>query len=64
MDCPDRNNDDCTENCLWPENYWKYAEVRRLWFLAKAENGGLDLNRLQSLMIEDFIKLSIIKEYL
>jgi hypothetical protein len=63
-ECPDRNNDDCFDNCLWPETYWKYEEVKRMWLLAKAANGGMDLNRIKSLGVDDFIKLSIVKEYL
>lgn len=62
--CPDYNSDDCHIDCLWPENYWKYEEVKNYWMLTKAQSGGLDLNRLESLVMDDFIKLSILKEYL
>ena len=62
--CPDKDNDDCFEYCMWPENYWKYEEVKNYWILAKAQNGGLDVNRMDSINFDDFIKLSIVKEYL
>lgn len=38
--------------------------MKNIWILAKAEKGGLNLNRLESLGVTDFMKLSIIKEYL
>lgn len=62
--CPDYDSDDCHEFCMWPKNYWKYEEVKNYWMLTKAQSGGLDLNRLSSLVVDDFIKLSILKEYL
>lgn len=64
VDCPDRDNPDCFDDCLWPDTYWKYEEVKHIWSLAKAQDGGLDLNRFKSLGFDDFIKLSIVKEYL
>lgn len=63
-DCPDINSSDCHEYCMWPENYWRYEEVKNYWLLAKAQDGGLNVNRLESLSLDDFVKLSIIKEYL
>ena len=49
---------------MWPENYWKYEEVKGLWLLVKAKNGGFDLNRIESLTLNDYIKISIVEEYL
>ena len=62
--CADINSEDCHESCMWPQNYWKYEEVKNYWLLVKAEKGGLNLNRIGSLTLDDFIKLSILKEFL
>ena len=64
QECPDKTSDDCHENCQWPDNYWKYEEVKRMWLLVRAEIGGMDLNRVKTLGFDDFLKISIIKEYL
>ena len=57
-------NDDwqCTEGCLWPENYWKYDEVRYYLELAQWANAGVDLNRIDCLVPNDFVKIAMIRK--
>ena len=62
--CPDKESSDCWEDCEWPVNYWKYEEVKWFWMLCKAQAGGMDLNRIETLTIDDFVKIGIIKEYI
>ena len=50
--------------CPWRENHWKYDEVKGYLLLAKAQDGGLNLNRLPSLSFVDFIKVNIVKGYI
>ena len=52
---------DC-ENCMWRENSWKYDEVENYVSLVRALHGGMDLNRIKSLDVMDFQKVSIVKE--
>ena len=54
---------DC-ENCMWRENSWKYDEIQNYVGLARAMDGGMDLNRIKSLDIIDYQKVSLIKEFM
>lgn len=60
-ECRTGNEWDC-KNCLWRENYWKYDEVMKWYVVATWANGGVDLNRIEELMPEDFIKISLIRK--
>jgi len=61
--CEPGSDWDC-ENCMWRENYWKYDEIEKYVGLVRALDGGFDLNRIKSLDIVDFQKISIVKEYM
>ena len=50
--------------CPWRESYWKYAEIKNFIMLYKAQNGGMDLNRIKSLSFYDFVKISTIKDFI
>ncbi len=54
---------DC-ENCMWRVNHWKYDEVINYVGLYRAKQGGMNLNRIESLDMLDFQKISIVKGYL
>ena len=62
-ECSSTNEWDCTNNCLWPENYWKYDEMKYLLYFATLSNAGLDLNQIDAFLIEPelFIKIDQIK---
>lgn len=62
--CFNTNPEYCKENCLWPKNYWKYEEVKRFLYLARAKEGGFDLNRIESLDMLDFIKVAVIMDFI
>jgi len=49
----------CAE-CPYRENYWKYDEVKRYVLLEQAQRGGMDLNRIRTLTIDDFLKVRVI----
>jgi len=54
----------CTEGCLWRENSWKYDEMYYYMTLARWANAGIDLNRIDDLAPNDFLKISILKKVL
>ena len=62
-DCYHRNDDGSIFLCSWRENYWKYDELRQYMVLAQAQDGGLDLNRIESLEYMDFVKIAELKKY-
>jgi hypothetical protein len=47
---------------MWPLNSWKYDEITYYTQLAQWANAGFDLNRLESLVPDDFIKIGIIRK--
>jgi len=49
---------------MWPENSWKYDEVRYYYTLAAWKNAGVDLNRIEALKPEDFLKAHYIGKML
>ena len=63
-DCYHKNDDGSVYLCPWRENHWKYKEVQETMRLWKLKNGGLDLNRIKSLEIDDFLKISILSEFI
>lgn len=62
-DCYHENEDGSIFLCEWRENYWKYDELKKYMVLANAKDGGLDLNRIQTLGYEDFVKICELKNY-
>ena len=54
----------CEHGCLWPENYWKYDEIKYYLELAQWANAGVDLNRIDSLMPNDFKKIAMVRKML
>ena len=62
-DCYHENEDGSIFLCEWRENYWKYDELRRYMVLVNTQNGGLDLNRIQSMDYEDFVKIAELKKH-
>jgi hypothetical protein len=50
--------------CSWRENYWKYKELRAYIVLSRVQTGRGTLSGMDSLRLLDYLKLSIIKEYL
>lgn len=63
-DCYHVEDDGTVVQCPWRENHWKYEEVQRFLLLAKAQRGGLDLNRLNSLGFVAFLKVDILRQHL
>jgi len=61
MECDKLEEDGCQEYCLWPENYWKYEEVRNFLVLTRAVIGGFDPNRMNELDIVDYVKVGIMR---
>lgn len=71
MGCEDceANNDknenldwQCKNGCLWRENSWKFDEVNYYMTLAMWANAGIDLNRLDNLTPDDFLKIAFIRK--
>lgn len=63
-DCYHINDNGTEYYCPWRENFWKYEEVKNYIVLYKSKKGGLDINRLESLGYDDYIKLGILSEYI
>jgi len=61
--CSSATEWDCN-NCLWVENSWKYDEVGKYYVIAQWAEAGMDLNRINELRPDDFIKISIIRKFL
>ncbi len=61
--CASNNEWDC-QNCSWVDNSWKYDEVMKYYVLAQWAVSGMDLNRIDELRPDDFIKVSIIRKLL
>lgn len=55
---------ECNNNCEWPENSWKYDEVKYYLELAQWANAGVDLNRINDLVPNDFIKIAMVRKVL
>jgi len=47
---------------MWRENYWKFDEVNYYMTLAMWANSGMDLNRLDTLTPDDFVKIAFIRK--
>jgi len=62
-DCRHENANGTIYECNWRLNFWKYEEIKVLIGLYKAKQGGMDLNRIKSLHVDDFVKIAIISEY-
>lgn len=54
----------CQSGCLWPENHWKYDEINYYIEMAQWANSGVDLNRIDGLLPNDFYKINIIRKYI
>lgn len=63
-DCRHVDQDGNDVLCHWRENYWKYDEIKRFISLAKAQKGGMNLNRFSKMALLDFIKVAIINEFI
>lgn len=54
----------CENSCMWPENHWKYDEVRYYVELAQWANAGIDMNRIDTLIPDDFYKIALVRKML
>jgi hypothetical protein len=62
--CEINDNWQCENGCMWPTNAWKYIDISDIINLYRMQQGGLDLNRLESLHMDDFVKVGLIKKFM